>query len=376
MRVGLGVSLLGEGLAAGATLDGIGVYSQQLLSGLRRCEVAVTPYTFRGLRRVPPAEGFVAVPGHFLPDALSAAILRRPFRASGWLAREVDLFHATDHRIPKLLHTPVVATLMDPIPLMRPEWASPWGRGAKNWLFRSSARWADRCIAISHAVVDDLVAHFGIPRGRITVIPLGVDDAFFLPIAEAERRRTLEEVGLRPGFFLFIGTLQPRKNVERLLDAFLSLPQGLRREHPLVVVGRIGWGADALLERLRSLQGQGEVFWLGYVPAGRKRVLLRSALALVFPSLYEGFGLPVLEAFASGAPVITSAASALPEVAGDAALLVDPYDTEAIASAMGRLAAHPGLRQELAARGEARARRFTWAECARRTIGVYRELLS
>jgi len=180
---------------------------------------------------------------------------------------------------------------------------------------------------------------------------------------------------LAPGYLLFVGTLQPRKNVARIVEAFGRLPAQISAGRELVIAGKAGWRADDLVATLRSAAGAGRVRWLDYVDANDMHALYQGAAGFVFPSLYEGFGLPVLEAFASGIPVITSTTTSLPEVAGDAALLVEPTDVDAIAEAMASILEDSVLASRLRTAGLARARTFTWARCASKTVSVLRSLL-
>ncbi len=168
---------------------------------------------------------------------------------------------------------------------------------------------------------------------------------------------------------------QPRKNVARILEAYRRLPVGVQAEHQLVIAGKEGWRVGELVAELRSLSGKGRVRWLDYVEDGDLRALYQGASAFVFPSLYEGFGLPILEAFASGIPVVTSRSTSLPEVAGEAALMVDPTDSNAIAAAMALLLDDSTLVDRLKQAGLARARTYTWAKCAGETASALRSLL-
>jgi alpha-1,3-rhamnosyl/mannosyltransferase len=177
-------------------------------------------------------------------------------------------------------------------------------------------------------------------------------------------------------YFLFVGTLQPRKNVERLLDAHAALPPALQRSVPLLVVGRHGWGCERLVSRLKAHVEGGSVRWLQNVTDLEKRVMLQRSTALVFPSLLEGFGLPVLEGFASQTPVITSNTTSLPEVAADAAWLVNPLSVPDLTQAMAGLATQSNLREQFVSRGLIRARQFTWESCAAATVQVYQTVLN
>ena len=291
------------------------------------------------------------------------------------LAREIDVYHATDYWIPKLDGIAVVATLHDAIPLSHPEWAVPNHRAAKNLLLRVGARWADAVVTVSRAMVPTLVEQFRLPEERITVIHNGVGDEWFQRVLPDTKKKTLSSHGLAPGFFLTVGTLQPRKNLARVLAAHRVLPERVRREHALVIVGRMGWGMEDVLPAIRAGQASGEVFWLDYVSDDDLRAIFQSAHALVFPSLHEGFGMPVVEAFASGLPVITSNVSALPEIAGDAALLVDPRDVDAIRDAMLRSTNDSVLCRDLAAAGSLRAKNFSWQACAGHVRALYRTVL-
>jgi glycosyltransferase involved in cell wall biosynthesis len=287
----------------------------------------------------------------------------------------VDVFHATDHLIPKLSSIPVIATLMDAIPLSNPEWTTMKLAALRRWLLRRSGAWADHVVTISEYSKQAIAEHFGIAQERISVIPLGVHPRFFEQIDRAARAEVLKRLGLPAFFFLCVGTLQPRKNLDRALDAYATLPAELRREIPLVVVGRAGWGCESLVARLRTLETEGCVRWLQYLPDFDVRALMQSASALVFASLGEGFGLPVVEAFASGLPVVASNTTSVPEVAGDAAMLVDPCNAGEIADAMRFLIDHPGKADALREAGLARARALTWQACAEKTVAVYQSVL-
>jgi glycosyltransferase involved in cell wall biosynthesis len=375
MRVGFGCTVLARGVRQNA-LDGIGSYTRELGRAL-----AAVP----GVRLVPTSFGvplgaqdpFPARPATVLaPYARQLALSTlsgRPFRGGARLAQDVELFHATDHLIPRFAKVPVLATLMDAIPLSHPHWVRTRLGWLKRRLWRHAAGWADHVVTISDASKRDIVEHFGIRPEKISITPLGVDARYFEPIDAARRAEVCRRHGLPQQFFLFVGTLQPRKNLERLLDAHASLPLALQKECPLVVVGRAGWGCEALVARLNRPDPR--VRWLAYLPDEEVRALLQTARALVFASLYEGFGLPVLEAFASGLPVITSATTSLPEVAAGAALLVDPLDAGAIGDAMRQIVATPGLAATLARAGMRRAREMSWTACAGKTLEVYKQVL-
>lgn len=374
LSIAIGSTVLTRGLQKGG-LDGIGVYTQELLKYLKQySEFETKEVVFRGLLGASSSSSLI--PGRFHLDVLRSVLTGLSFSGTRLLKNKIALFHATDHYIPKLRDVPVVATLMDPVPLMRPDWANSTGRRLKNSLFRRSAQWATQYITISQAVVPDLVEHFGIPEEKITPIHLGVNCEDFSSVSEEQKAALLKKWHLNPGFFLFIGTLQPRKNVGQIIQAFKQLSPEMQRAHPLVIVGREGWSVEKEVAQLRRWMEEGIAHWLGYVSIEDKKALLQTAGALVFPSLYEGFGLPVLEAFASRLPVITSTTSSLPEIAGDAAWLVNPLDADALADMMKQMIEKPELFRSLIEKGYQRAQAMTWQRCTEKTVAVYKTLLN
>jgi alpha-1,3-rhamnosyl/mannosyltransferase len=354
----------------GGRQDGIGVYTRALLRHLPEAGCDVTPYSWPE-GGTPPSVG-QALPQSFgrasLVDLLTPNVHR--------IHMPLDVFHATDYRVARM-DCPVVATLHDALPIKHPEWCNPRLRGLKNWLQRKAAQKADHVIAVSHYAIDELVDCFGVDERRISVVPNGVDEEWLEPVPPGELAATLEAYGLRPGYFLFVGTLQPRKNVERLLDAWLALPQAVRDERQLVIVGNAGARSEELLRRIAAAVQEGAgVLWLNRLTdSAQLRHVYAGAGVFVFASLYEGFGIPVLEAFASGVPVVTSNSTSLPEVSGGAALEVDPLDAGAIGEAMLALVREPALRARCITAGRARAAQLTWNATARGTAAVYRSLI-
>lgn len=377
MKLGLGTTVLARGVS-GEGIDGIGAYTREI--GRRLAEpmggASLHPASF-GARL--PADYFPGAEpaldlGPYGAQAAWAFATARPFPAERRLGGNLDIFHAPDHLIPRFAHIPVLATLMDAIPLSHPQWVPSRWAPLKRLLWRRAAHWADHIVTISEYSKVQIIDCFDVFPEKISVVPLGVDERFFERFCAAERAQVRSRLGLPERFFLNIGTLQPRKNLERVLDAHAALPPALQQELPLVVVGRPGWACEALVQRLGAAAQSGRVRWLRYQPDRELRCLMQCALALVHPSLAEGFGLPVLEAFASGLPVITSSTTSLPEVAGDAALLVDPQNVGAIAHAMQQLAQSPQLAGKLAQAGERRAQLFRWHSCVEQTRSLYHKL--
>ena len=221
----------------------------------------------------------------------------------------------------------------------------------------------------SEAVKADLVRHCGADAARIQAVHHGVDASFFEAgedeLAQARKRYELPE-----RFVLVVGSDEPRKNLVRLLDAYGRLPIELRRGAPLVIVGLSGWNNA---EIKRAIARAGDVRAIGFVARRLLPAVYHSATVFAFPSRYEGFGMPLLEAMAAGVPVVSSDRSAMPEVVGEAGLLVDPDDVEALTRALERMLKDPGLRAELSEAGRLRAREFTWDNTARRTLAFLEE---
>jgi glycosyltransferase involved in cell wall biosynthesis len=347
LRIGLEV-----GKVAGIS-DGIGRYARCLLRALRSLDEnhRLVLYDFADDRicRRPPA----------LP-------LRRTGTAGGEEATALDVFHATGFSLPPPGPVPLVLTVHDVTFLTHPHWHTRANRIRASAAVLNAVSRGATVIAVSEYTRGQVEEHLGVPRERIEVIHEAPDPVF----ASAGRQRIGRRAG-RP-YVLAVGSLEPRKNLVGLLEGMMLLPAALRRSFELLVVGPSGWRNQAIRESLRRARRRFKVRVLGYLSTAELMELYREATLFAYPSLIEGFGLPVLEAMACGAPVLASKRSSLPEVAGDAALLVDPEDPTAIAEGLERLLDDPQLRAEFIERGFDNLRRFSWDRCARETVAVYR----
>jgi alpha-1,3-rhamnosyl/mannosyltransferase len=223
---------------------------------------------------------------------------------------------------------------------------------------------ADRLVTDSEFVRSELLELFSLSEERVAAIPLGVESSY-RPRGEAELSESMRRFGLRAGrYLLSVGTIEPRKNLDRLLRAFLGLDEAVRRDYPLVIVGGYGWGSESLLNDIRQAGSRGEVIYLDYVPEQQLPYLYAGAALFCYFSLYEGFGLPVLEAMSSGVPVVCSASSALPELCPDERATADPRDVQAIATVINRALEDPEWCQRAGQLGRSRSLAYRWDQTA------------
>ena len=292
------------------------------------------------------------------------------------------LIHAPYYLRPYALPAPVVLTAYDLIPLIYPRYFTLKERAIFRLAMGLALRTAQAVIAISQATASDLQRHYRLPPARLAVIALAADPAFGPQPMEAVA--AIRQKYQLPGrYALYLGSNKPHKNLVRLIEAWkmvtglrleVSSPGPHRSAAALVIAGHWDERYPEARERAAALGLGGSVRFLGAVAEERLPALYAGAELFAFPSLYEGFGLPVLEALACGVPVVCSNSSSLPEVAGDAALLVDPLDVPAMAQALGRVLGDLSLRQDLRARSLARAALFSWERAARETLAVYRRM--
>ncbi len=321
-------------------------------------------------RRPPPPDLFkgadlcvIPFPRLWTHLRLSWEMLRRP----------PDLLFVPAHVLPLVHPRRSVVTIHDLGFLSHPEAHTRGQNLYLRWSTRHNARAAAHILADSEATRRDLVRHYRTPPEKITVVYPGRDESLAPVTDPAALAAVRRRYGLTGPYLLYVGTLHPRKNLLRLLRAFHRLRPAARNLQ-LVLAGKKGWLYDEIFAQVRDLGLGDRVLFPGYVPAEDLPALLGGATAFVYPSLYEGFGFPVLEAMACGTPVVCSNVSSLPEVAGDAALLVDPLDVEALASALARVVDDEGLRRELRARGFEQVRRFSWRRCAEQVLAVLEEV--
>jgi glycosyltransferase involved in cell wall biosynthesis len=355
------------------TPGGIGTYVSQLLSALGRADPSLELLLFSSRWDAGPSR---PVPGRVvaLPATIRSlyprwALLGRPSLPEPLASAAI--VHATNHAAvpPAGPGQRLVVTVHD---LAFEHFPRAFTRRWR-WLYRAgvraAVRRADAIVTPSRSTAEDLLSRTRVDPARIHVVPLAAS----LDVAAADPDATLERLKVRRPYVLFVGTLEPRKNVVRLVRAYRRAA-GTGLPHALVLAGGMGWGHDALLREL-ALEGPGEVILTGGVGGEDLDALYRRADAFCYPSLHEGFGLPVVEAMARGVPTVTSSTSSLPEVAGDAALLVDPRSVSEIAEALARVLTDRGLAEDLARRGRVQADRFGWDETARGTLRVYEHVL-
>lgn len=318
-----------------------------------------------------------------LPDNFSTVILNRPSpRFQLWFQTalprrlkkdRIDVFHGLFSRLPLLLPVPGVITVHDLSAYKMPGLHKRHTH-MTNLLYPMFVKKASAIIAVSAFTAKEIVSCFPGASRKTVVVHEAAPPEYSMVTEGPALERTREKLDLPSRFVLFLGTLEPRKNLPRLLEAFSAICDEI--PHKLVLSGPIGWKSSELKAKLQDPAIRSRVQLTGFVDAGDIPALLSLAEIFVYPSLYEGFGLPVLEAMACGTPVITSSTSSLPEVAGDAALLVDPESVPAISKAVVRLAGDENLRENLRERGLERSRRFSWTRAAGETLDVYRQMIA
>ncbi len=287
----------------------------------------------------------------------------------------IDLLHALAFAGPRVISIPWIVTIYDLSFMRYPRSFNALNRLYLKWAVADSLRRADRVIAISKNTRDDLVHSFGVSEEKIQVIYCGKDESFH-PTSDVREVQALRaRHGLPDHMILFVGTLEPRKNLAHLIRAFAQAKRSAHLPHSLAIVGAPGWKQSGI-ERVIEQQGvTGDVIFAGYVPQAELPVWYRAAELLVYPSLFEGFGLPPLEAMASGIPVIASNSSSLPEVVGDGGILVPPTDQSILAEAIISGVGDHARRAALIERGLIQAAKFSWEKAARETVQVYRSVL-
>jgi len=371
LHVGVNAQLLS--LGGSYRSAGINGYIQNLLRHLPQADASMIYTVFLGERRYAGMPGielrFTRLPTHRPPVRILWEQIVQPWAVH---RANVDLVHGPAFVGPAVGACPSIVTVHDLSFLLYPQNFRAANRFYLRYFTRLSVRRARRVIAVSESTKRDLIHHYHLTPDRIDVVHNGVDGGF-RPLPDDLVAAFRAEQELPERFMLFVGTLEPRKNVVRLIEAYARLPQD---RPPLMLVGGRGWLYDEIFARVEALGVSDEVHFVGYVPAKELPWWYNAAHLFVYPSLYEGFGLPPLEAMACGTPVVTSNASSLPEVVGSAALLVDPADTAALAAAMERALTDSDLRDRLRAAGMIQAQEFTWPKTARQTAISYRRATS
>jgi glycosyltransferase involved in cell wall biosynthesis len=358
---------------------GIGRYTRELVQALAAITNSDLSYRLfvaaagRNFDLPPPADNF-----GWRPTAISERWLARlwfrlrlPLPIQYWTG-PLDLYHATDFVLPPVKKgTRTIVTIHDLSFVRLPEMTMPgMSRHLNKWVSHSVRR-ADHVIAVSEATRQDLMALYQTPPDKISVIYHGVGPEFkaVRDTAQLMAVRQRYNLGEHP-FILSIGTLQPRKNYRRLIQAFAQIDPPIK----LVIAGGKGWQCDEIFAEVEQQKLQDRVIFPGFIAEADLPALYNAATLFIYPSLCEGFGLPALEAMACGAPVIASNQSSLPEVVGEAGLLVDPQDVDAMAKAMAHLLKNGDLRQKLSAAGLKQAAKFTWPEMGQKLLALYKRV--
>lgn len=378
---------------------GVGCYAYELLRHLRLLENAIQVDGFpnswerhivRGWSyirpyfepRIPEDDG--PVKKETLANQLrrrTISSIRRSGRAfMGWRLRKIcrkrhyDIYHETNY-VPFPVNCPTVTTVCDLSVLLHPQWHPAERVRHFEKLFISSLGLSQHFIAISQFTRAEMIRHLGLSPEAVSVTYMGYRPEL-RPMSPMEVAAALQRLGLPARFLLYLGTLEPRKNVLRLLQVYCSLPDAIRQQYPLLLVGRWGWKAKPIADYLHDVARHRGVIQAGYIPDCDLPAIYNAAHALIYPSYYEGFGLPPLEMMACGGAVITSTAGALNEMFGHQAHLVDPSDDDGWRAAILRVCTDHDFQRTLCHNAVQQAQKYTWNQCALDTLRIYQSLLN
>lgn len=354
---------------------GIGTYIRNILTELSRLD-RETEYVV--LCRPDDVDSGDVLGRNFrmVPETAPTYSIAEQFKIPLSLAREhVQLVHEPHYVLPPLLNCRSVVTIHDCIHLMFPEYLP----NKLAYVYAKSSMWtasrkADRILTVSEASKRDILRFFNVPPEKVVVIHNAIDERFLAPANPERMELVRQRYQLDHPFVLYVGNIKPHKNIERLIAAFGAARGQCQDDLKLIIIGDEISKYPALRQSVHKHKLDKHVRFLGFQPMETLAAFYRQARAFVFPSLYEGFGLPPLEAMACGAPVVTSNVSSLPEVAGGAALLVDPYDVEAIANGIVRAVTDEPFRAVMIEKGKQRARTFSWKQSVSKIHEIYMEV--
>lgn len=376
MKIGIDISLtIGE-------KAGVGYYTANLIDALAKIDKTnqylLYPFFYHIYHpdfktAVAPSQKNFHLHHEKIPKKIIDRLWHSPIPKK-WILGNVDVLHSTTFCAPQDHYGKLIVTIYDISFLTLPECHTEANRRHCLKGTLDAVRYADCIIAISNHGKQELVKFFDVDPDKIIVTHLAAKD-IFAPCGIEEQNRVLEKYGITRDFIFTVGSFEPRKNIGTLVRAYVNLPENIKTQHPLVIAGGKGWlnvEIDALIESQASAQIQR----IGYVDEQDLPALYSAAAAFVYPSLYEGFGLPILEAMSCGAPVITSNTSSMPEISGDAALLFDPANVQQLTTLLLEMMENEKIRKELSRKGIERAGQFSWEKTARATLKMYEDLYS
>lgn len=369
MKIGISASFFEKSLNNGI-IDGIGHYSKQVYGGIISKGHQAVPFAYPRTFRKTEFLHSTPFPKSYVKQLLGTKTrLLKPFSPS------VDVFHVTDFRgVP--MEVPVISTIWDAIPFVHPEWMrAGLGRHLAPILFKESAKYADYVVCTSEHAAKDIVKYYKVPDHKINIIPWCISENWKKPVSELSIAKVQKKYKIDRNYVLAVGTLQPRKNFERLIDAFLKVVDELQtKEMMLVIVGKEGWGCETLIKKINA--NKDKVLHLNSVDDEDLRRIYRGASAAAFASLYEGFGMPALEAFASSVPLLAANATSIPEVVGDAAILIDPLCTDDIVRGLTEILKHDNISKDLVKRGNERLGLFSEKVMIDKLFNLYRTAMN
>lgn len=363
----------------GHTRVGLGVYVRGLLRSLSIIDKTNEYYIILNRNR---KESFVPIQDNFYKiytGVTYSSYFTRDFWEQVYLPillkkYQVDAYHGPNYILPILSDKPLIQTVYDTTIFANRGWYKPISRYRVQKLLSLSAKRADIIITGSENSKKDITAILGILEEKIKVIYIGVDEEYRVIDDPGKLNLVRAKHNISKKFILHVGSMNPRKNIPRLIEAYSKLPSEVSGEYELVLVGENSWRSDEIFGKIEQLGLKGSVICTGVVEDDDLPLLMNAASLLVFPSLYEGFGIPPLEAMACGVPVVASRASSIPEVVGDAALLFDPYNVEEMTASICEVLTDKELRDDLVRRGFERAKVFSWRKAAQETLAVYSEM--
>lgn len=380
MRIGIDISrTVGQQV-------GVGRYAQELVLALAQIDkqnsYLLYPYFWHCFQ--PAGTPFDWMPRQanfklytsWIPRRIVFNWMHKTQRPQDWLLGSPDLVHSIAFTSPPLKKSKLIVTMLDMTFETHPQFHFEENIRFCKEQSRLAAMRADMVIAISENTKHDILEILNIPEERIRVIYLGVSSCFRPSVEETKVKETLSKYGIDSQYLLFVGAIEPRKNIAGLVRAYHSLGQELKDNFKLLIVGASGWLNEQIYSLVSELGLQENVKFLGFVPDEDLVFFYNGAAAFVYPSFYEGFGIPVVEAMACGTPVITSDVSSLPEVVGEAGIMVDPQDIEAISDAITSVLTNASLREGMKQKSLDRAKAFSWEQSARQTLAVYKDVMT